>query len=56
VVYEHFHGPPGSMCVLCRCGNNACVNPDHLYAAPTQTNVLWIEQQQKVKNECGERM
>ena len=39
-AYELFHGPAND-CVLHKCGNRRCVNPEHLYDGSHQQN--WVD-------------
>lgn len=36
--YSLYHGDPGKLHVLHRCGNRRCCNPDHLYAGTDRDN------------------
>jgi hypothetical protein len=52
IVYRHFLGDPGDFCVLHRCDNPRCVNPDHLFLGTRTDNAA--DKVQKNRQAKGE--
>jgi len=53
--YRMFIGEiPISLCVLHKCDNPSCVNPEHLFIGTNDDNVK--DKVQKTRQACGERM